>query len=171
LLEILRSVVQQNLDPSPTDLPDAPFALGTGAPLRILLAEDVPANQELVLALLDPLGHTVRIAQNGREAVEACRSEVFDLILMDVQMPVMGGVQAASAIRELANGKRAPIIALTAHAMKGDRERYLASGMEGYVSKPVRATQLFGEINRVMHSASPPAPLLSAREPLSVKLQ
>lgn len=117
---------------------------------RILVAEDTPENQELIRALFENRADSLRIVNNGREAVEAYRSESFDLILMDVQMPEMSGVEATAAIRDIeaASGARTPIIALTAHAMKGDRERYLASGMDGYVSKPIRSQDLFREISR-----------------------
>jgi signal transduction histidine kinase/CheY-like chemotaxis protein len=121
-----------------------------GEGLRILVAEDIPANQELILALFEKRGDSLTFANNGREAIEAYRSGTFDLILMDVQMPDIGGVEATAMIRrmEAATSKRTPIIALTAHAMKGDRERYLASGMDGYVSKPIRAEELIREVER-----------------------
>jgi PAS domain S-box-containing protein len=108
--------------------------------LRILLAEDSMVNQKLAMALLEQQGHTVTIAINGREAVEAAERESFDLILMDVQMPEMDGLEATAAIRawEVANGMHTPIIAMTAHALKGDRERCLEAGMDGYVAKPIR---------------------------------
>jgi signal transduction histidine kinase/CheY-like chemotaxis protein len=126
--------------------------------LRILVAEDIFENRELVLALFDNCGHSLRMVNNGREAVEALRNSAFDIVLMDMQMPEMGGVEATAAIRELEAGKgvRTPIIALTAHAMKGDRERYLACGMDGYVSKPIRPDDLFREIERC---TSRPAPV------------
>ncbi len=123
-------------------------------PLRILLAEDNPVNQRLALKLLEKRGHTVLVANNGREALEVlerARWEGFDAVLMDVQMPEMDGLEATANIRarERATGRHLPIIAMTAHAMKGDRERCLEAGMDGYVSKPVRAADLLEEIERL----------------------
>jgi CheY-like chemotaxis protein len=157
-LEVLERVVREKL--GRRILADPPVSLvapyGKRDSLRILLAEDIPENQELILALLEPQGHRLRIARNGAEAVEAFRQERFDLILMDIQMPVMGGVQATASIRaiEESQGTRTPILAITAHAMKGDRERYLAAGMDGYVSKPVDSAQLYGELDRLLTNPS-----------------
>jgi two-component system sensor histidine kinase/response regulator len=124
-------------------------------PLTILLAEDSLLNQKLALALLEPHGHTVVVAHNGREAVERASSRTFDLILMDVQMPEMDGLEATRAIRqsEAGGGVHVPIIAMTAHAMKGDRERCLEAGMDRYVSKPVRARELYAAIEELAPSA------------------
>ncbi|RPJ41203.1 MAG: sensor histidine kinase, partial [Candidatus Latescibacterota bacterium] len=93
-------------------------------------------------------GHSVRVCPNGREAVEAVRQEPFDLVVMDIQMPVMDGYEATAAIREweAGSGMRLPILALTARALKGDRERCLAAGMDGYVTKPIRPQTLLGAI-------------------------
>ncbi len=112
--------------------------------LRILVAEDHAINQRLVMSLLRKAGHSVAMAGDGAEAVAAFEREPFDLILMDVQMPVMDGLAATAAIRarERGTGSHAPIVALTAHAMKGDLERFLQSGMDGYVSKPIRPEEL-----------------------------
>jgi signal transduction histidine kinase/ActR/RegA family two-component response regulator len=109
-------------------------------PLRILVAEDNAVNQRLIMRLLEKRGHEVVITNNGREAVAAAARDDYDLILMDVQMPEMGGFEATTAIREQENscGKRHTILALTAHAMKGDEERCLAAGMDGYLTKPIR---------------------------------
>ena len=117
--------------------------------LRILLVEDNEVNRTLVTRLLGKHGHNVAVARNGREAVTAVQhgpGGVFDLILMDVQMPDMDGFETTAAIRgrELLTGGRVPIIAVTAYAMKGDRERCLAAGMDGYLSKPIRAQELLG---------------------------
>src|SRR5208337_4987123 len=113
--------------------------------LRILLAEDNAVNQKLASRLLEKRGHTVVVAANGREALKALEKEEFDLVLMDVSMPEMDGLEAARAIRaaEQTTGAHLPIIAMTAHAMKGDRERCLAAGMDGYLAKPVQARELF----------------------------
>jgi two-component system sensor histidine kinase/response regulator len=117
-------------------------------PLRVLLAEDNAVNQRLVLALLKKHGHTAVAVGNGRDAVAAVASDTFDIVLMDVQMPVMDGLEAIAAIRaaEGASGTRVPIIALTAHAMKGDREECVAAGADGYVTKPIDSVELFGQI-------------------------
>ncbi len=108
--------------------------------LRILLAEDSPVNQHLACGLLTGMGHEVVVAANGREALEALDSQEFDLVLMDVQMPEMDGLTAVREIRrrERGTGRRLPIVALTAHAMQGDRQRCLDAGMDDYLSKPVR---------------------------------
>ncbi|KAG1092807.1 hypothetical protein G6F39_009095 [Rhizopus arrhizus] len=122
-------------------------------PLEILLAEDNIVNQKLALRILEKFGHNVEIVSNGRLAVEAFESRSFDLILMDVQMPVMGGFEATQKIREiehLSGGKsHVPIIALTAHAMIGDREKCLQSGMDEYVTKPLRFPELIGAIKKI----------------------
>src|SRR5262249_26279151 len=115
-----------------------------GRPLRILLAEDNVVNQQVTLLTLEKQGHQGRVVGNGREALAALEEQPFDLILMDVQMPELDGLAAAAAIRrrEEAAGGHVPIIALTAHAMKGDRERCLAAGMDDYVSKPIHEEEL-----------------------------
>src|SRR6267378_531265 len=112
--------------------------------LRVLVAEDNLVNQRLVTRLLEKRGHFVVVAGNGREALVALEKESFDLVLMDVQMPVMDGFEATAAIRKREGGKgiRVPVVALTAHAMKGDREKCLAGGMDGYLTKPIRPQQL-----------------------------
>ena len=113
-------------------------------PLQVLLAEDSLVNQKLAVALLEKQGHHVTVVDNGREAMAATASGQFDLVLMDVQMPDMDGLEATEGIRarEKQTGTHIPIIAMTAHALKGDRERCLASGMDEYVSKPIRANTL-----------------------------
>ena len=114
------------------------------AVLHILLAEDNVVNQRLAVKLLEKRGHHVTLAANGKEAVEALERERFDLVFMDVQMPEMDGIEATKIIREReqGQGRRQPIIALTAHAMKGDEERCLAAGMDGYLTKPIRPKEL-----------------------------
>jgi len=113
--------------------------------LHILVAEDNAINQHVARKLLEHRGHTVAIAGNGREAVEICQREVFDAILMDVQMPEMDGFEATALLRsrERGSGRRVRIVALTAHAMKGDEERCLKGGMDGYVCKPIKPDELF----------------------------
>ncbi|MGH9404078.1 MAG: response regulator [Terriglobia bacterium] len=117
--------------------------------LRILLTEDNPVNQQLAVRLLEKHGHRVAVANNGREAIAALDKEKFHLVLMDIQMPVMGGFEATAAIRERekAAGGHIPIIAMTAHAMIGDRKKCLEAGMDGYVSKPVKIKALLDAID------------------------
>ena len=112
--------------------------------LRVLLAEDNLVNQRLAQAILERLGHRVTHAKTGREVIELWEKEAFDLILMDIQMPEMGGVEATAIIRERERGRggHIPIVAMTAHAMAGDRERFLAAGMDEYVSKPISQERL-----------------------------
>jgi PAS domain S-box-containing protein len=123
--------------------------------LRILLAEDNVVNQRFVVRLLEKLGHTVVAAANGREVLAALEKQAFDLVLMDVQMPEMDGLETTRIIRkrERSAGTHLPIIATTAHAMKGDRERCLAAGMDGYVSKPIRVEELFEAVERLVISS------------------
>jgi CheY-like chemotaxis protein len=118
--------------------------------LRILLAEDNAVNQRLTVSMLQKKGHEVVVAGDGKAALAALEERSFDLVLMDVQMPKMDGLEATAAIREREKGSKAhiPIIAMTAHAMKGDRERCLAAGMDDYVSKPLKSAELFEAIAR-----------------------
>jgi CheY-like chemotaxis protein len=128
--------------------PETPCRAATAhgiKPLRILVAEDNPVNRRLVALLLQKHGHSVVLAENGRQAVEAFERQTFDVILTDVQMPEMDGCQAAAAVRarerEL-HVRPTPIVALTAHAMKGDREKCLAAGMNDYLPKPISSVEL-----------------------------
>jgi signal transduction histidine kinase/DNA-binding response OmpR family regulator len=122
----------------------------TCAPLRILLAEDNAFNQKVALGLLRKMGHTITVANNGLEAVELHAKGSFDLILMDIQMPEMDGFAATSAIRlqQQQSGLRVPIVAMTAHAMQGDREKCLAGGMDDYIAKPISYKELLAVIQR-----------------------
>jgi two-component system, sensor histidine kinase and response regulator len=116
-------------------------------------------NQTLARRLLEKQGHTVVMASNGREAVEAFEADAFDLILMDVQMPELNGMEATEAIRKLEAGRRrTPIIALTAHAMASDRDLCLAAGMDGFVSKPIQTAELVSAIAQVCGKNLPSAP-------------
>jgi CheY-like chemotaxis protein len=119
--------------------------------LRILLAEDNMVNQKLTVRLLEKRGHTVVVAKTGKEALAVWKREPFDVVLMDVQMPEMDGFEATSAIREAERitGGHTPIIAMTAHAMAGDRQRCLTAGMDGYISKPIQAQTVFEAIAKV----------------------
>jgi PAS domain S-box-containing protein len=124
-------------------------------PLRVLLAEDNVVNQRLAVRLLEKEGHTVVVAGDGAKALEALERQAFDLILMDVQMPIMDGVETTAAIRKLeqSNGAHIPIVAMTAHAMAGDRQKFLSLGMDGYVSKPIHSADLFDTIENVFASS------------------
>jgi len=113
-------------------------------PLRVLVADDAPINQEVAVGLLELLGHTAEVAEDGRQAVESFQRETFDLVLMDLEMPEMDGLAATAAIRRLeeTTGTHVPILAMTAHAMKGFREQCIEAGMDGYVSKPIQPQEL-----------------------------
>ena len=128
-----------------------PVPIAFESPLRILLAEDNVVNQKLAVRLLEKRGHLVTVAATGVEAVEAARRGTFDLVLMDVQMPDMDGLEATRIIRdsEQETGRRIPIIAMTARAMKGDRESCLESGMDGYLAKPIQPRELFEVLESV----------------------
>jgi signal transduction histidine kinase/CheY-like chemotaxis protein len=121
---------------------------------RILLAEDNLVNQKLAVRLLEKQGHLIQVAENGKLALEAWRQGHFDLVLMDMMMPEMDGLEATRAIRaeETRRGGHIAIVAMTANAMQGDRERCLAAGMDGYVSKPIKPEALFKEMERAMHA-------------------
>jgi PAS domain S-box-containing protein len=152
-------------------VPEVPPA--SSRPLRVLVAEDNPVNQKLALALLQKRGHEVTLAGNGAEALAALGVDggaataagPFDVVLMDVQMPEMDGLEATARIRaaEAASGRHLPVIAMTAYAMKGDKERCLAAGMDGYVAKPVRPQELYAALDAVLPARpaaapGPPAP-------------
>jgi PAS domain S-box-containing protein len=136
---------RQQLAPSNSSPPAASVP-----PLHILLAEDNVVNQKVAASLLQKQGHAVEVARNGAEALAALTRERFDLILMDLQMPVMNGYDATKAIRaaERAGGRHVPIVALTAHAMKGDRETCLKAGMDDYLGKPIHPMELVAVIER-----------------------
>jgi len=152
LMIVLSGASARQNAPAPAAKPAAADAAPAG-PMRLLLAEDNPVNQKFAIRVLEGAGHTVVVANNGREAVDRSGSEAFDLILMDVQMPVLDGLDATREIRarEAASGggRRVPIIAMTANAMAGDREMCLDAGMDGYVPKPVKRDVLFAEMGRV----------------------
>ena len=140
---IVTAMAEHSQKPERDESTSAPIQPSERA-LRVLLAEDNPVNQTLAVRVLERLGHRVQVANNGREAIERAEAEQFDLILMDVQMPEMDGLEATSAIRaaEAGTGKHVPIVAMTAHAMKGDREKCLGAGMDGYLAKPIRIDDL-----------------------------
>ena len=137
---------------------NASSSAGGSAPLRVLLAEDNHVNQKLASTMLQKRGHQVTVANDGAEAIELLKHNEFDLILMDVHMPHMGGFEATTAIRadERARGgmTHLPIIALTALAMSGDREACMRSGMDAYVSKPISPADLFGTLEKLFPNRS-----------------
>ncbi len=149
--DLLDTVLQSVGQPIVDEVLSQTFEQKRGPKLSILLAEDGLINQKVALGLLGNRGHNVHVANNGREAVEALDNGKFDVVLMDVQMPEMDGFEATAAIREKerATGRHMPVIAMTASAMKGDRERCLAAGMDDYVSKPIDPEQLFGVLDEV----------------------
>ena len=147
LMDLLRVCDGPGEDRRRTALIDrtvAPRPEPNGRRLRVLLAEDHPINQMVAARLLETLGHEVTVVGDGKAAVETLEGGTFDLVLMDVQMPEMDGFEAVAAIRarEAHSGGHVPVIALTAHAMKGDRERCLANGFDGYLAKPVQEAEL-----------------------------
>ncbi len=143
--------------PLPPEIPSPPAFWTTASnlpSLHILLAEDNLVNQKLAVRLLEKMGHTVRVANTGREVLQALAQEKFDVLFMDIQMPEMGGVETTEAIRaqEKVTGGHLPIIAITAYAMAGDRERYLAAGMDDHVSRPIQIQELKAVLERILTS-------------------
>ncbi len=128
--------------------------------LKVLLADDNSFNQRLAVRVLKGMGHTIVVANDGREAVQAWEKEVFDLVLMDVQMPEMDGFEATTAIREKeeALGRHTPIIAMTAHAMLGYREKCLEAGMDDYIAKPIQLSELAAKIDLCISRETKPNP-------------
>jgi signal transduction histidine kinase/CheY-like chemotaxis protein len=135
-----------------------PAVSRNSAGIEILLAEDNPVNQKVAVRMLEKRGYSIQVAATGREALDAVAQRRFDLILMDVQMPEMDGMEATIAIRdrEKITGAHTPIIALTAHAMLSDRERFRAAGMDGYASKPIQIEELEREIARLTEPIAHP---------------
>ena len=135
---------------------------------RILLAEDNPVNQQVAATMLRKRGHQVDIVGDGAQAITAVQAHTYDLVLMDIQMPVMDGLAATAGIRALPQGRDVPIVAVTAHALAGDRERCLAAGMTGYLTKPFKAQDLFAAIEAsVMPAPASPATLAVPPAPAS----
>jgi two-component system sensor histidine kinase/response regulator len=155
LLAAARHALGAPLPASSVPAPDTPRVPGRAPArgLRVLVAEDNPVNQRLALAILEHEGYAAVLAANGVEALRLFDAEPFDLILMDVQMPELGGFETTALIREREQrtGHHTPIVAVTAHAMDGDRERCLAAGMDAYISKPLRA----GELTELLASMAP----------------
>jgi signal transduction histidine kinase/CheY-like chemotaxis protein len=144
---VLETPLKASVEPNPEEA--GPYEPPMVTPRKVLLAEDNVVNQRVAIGLLNRRGHQVTVVTNGQEAVDAVARERFDVVLMDLQMPVMGGIEATQSIRtrerELSIG-RTRIVAMTAHAMSGDRERCLAAGMDGYLSKPTESRTLFAEV-------------------------
>jgi two-component system sensor histidine kinase/response regulator len=156
LKESLRAALMRSLRAPAENKPrKAGMARAKG---RILVVEDNVVNQKLTMRLLEKMGHQAVLARNGLEALEAAKCGGFDLVLMDLQMPVMGGLEATNKIRksESGTGQHLPIVAMTAHAAAQDERNCLAAGMDGYLTKPVRREQLAEEIERVMLRIQPP---------------
>ena len=171
ILAALSGAIRDKRTPAAVRQTDGDGAAQTTKRMRLLLAEDNPVNQRVALHILQKGGHSVLAVGNGREAVDALAREDFDAVLMDVQMPEMDGFEATDAIRtkERITGQHVPIIAMTAHAMKGDRERCLESGMDDYVAKPVHAAELLRVIQKFaapsLVASVPESPAAVAAEP------
>ena len=130
--------------------------------LKVLLAEDNPVNQQVAIAMLVKRGHEVHVVGNGREAVDAVAEREYDIVLMDIQMPEMDGFEATKAIRATARGARLPIVAMTAHALSGERERCLSHGMTDYLAKPFKAHELFQLVEQHHEAEATPTPASAA---------
>jgi two-component system, sensor histidine kinase and response regulator len=172
------TVLARTARPGPVPMPPESAAADSTRSLKILLTEDNVVNQRVATGLLQKRGHQITVANNGAEALAALEQQAFDLILMDVQMPIMGGFEATAEIRrrEAESGSRIRIVAMTAHAMTGDRERCLAAGMDAYLSKPINPATLYATVEHDKAPGSaeeekPPAPALPFdREALLVRL-
>jgi len=162
----LQTAIGRALDrkpaPAPVRAAPAPAAppRADAAPARVLLVEDNIVNQKVAVGLLTRRGHAVTVAGDGQQALDLVARERFDVVLMDVQMPVMGGLEATSAIRERekSSGEHIRIVAMTAHALNGDRERCLAAGMDGYLPKPIEPEMLYAVVEQTIADARPQTP-------------
>jgi CheY-like chemotaxis protein len=154
LLESILSVLQRESKSQPPALVTRHTLRETRHQARILLAEDNAVNQTLAVRLLEKRGYSVCVAGDGQAALAALEKDSFDIVLMDIQMPGMDGFEATARIREKEklSGEHIPIIALTAHALKGDQERCIAAGMDRYVSKPIRTSELVSAIENLLAS-------------------
>ncbi|WP_182867402.1 response regulator [Rhodopirellula sp. JC639] len=158
LLEALLTIFGQRAAENHSPLSASAEPVEASLRLKILLAEDGLVNQRVAVGLLQMRGHEVTIANNGKEAVDAIRNDRYDVVLMDVQMPEMDGLEATMAIRQMEKprGRHTPIIAMTAAAMKGDREKCLEVGMDGYISKPIDPDQLTRTLSAFAPAVSQP---------------
>jgi two-component system, sensor histidine kinase and response regulator len=178
LIEAIQNALTTSAAPrSAPDLTTRQSRRGEEARLKVLLAEDNAVNQKVAMRLLEQDGHTVTVVNTGRAALLALEQREFDMVFMDVQMPEMDGFEATAAIRENEKdtGRHVPIIAMTAHAMSGDRERCIAAGMDGYTSKPIRQRELVEEIDRVRAAIidgryNPPEARTTVKDSLNGKL-
>jgi two-component system sensor histidine kinase/response regulator len=150
IVTVLRSVPGVEA-PRPAPASSQPVLAPTVRRLHILLAEDNPVNQALAVRLLEKRGHTVVVAGDGQEALDCLEAEPFDLVLMDVQMPILGGIEATRLLRERESesGAHIPVIAVTARAMSGDREECLKVGFDDYIAKPIQSKELYKMIDRL----------------------
>jgi two-component system, sensor histidine kinase and response regulator len=157
LLRAVNAALALEEQGTPSSAPVAGPAAFETRSLHILLAEDNAVNQKLAMRVLEKRGHAVSLAETGKVALETFEKQDFDLILMDLQMPEMDGLEATVAIRkrEQLSGKHIPIIAMTANAMPGDKERCLAAGMDGYVSKPLQVKELLAMIEECVPATAP----------------
>jgi CheY-like chemotaxis protein len=157
---ILAALGRNGLPPGPDENAVTACTVVSHHSLRVLVAEDNAVNQRLVVRILEKLGHSAILAGDGRQAVQEAARNDIDLVLMDVQMPEMDGFEATAEIRaqERETGTHHPIIAMTAHAMKGDQERCLAAGMDGYLSKPIQLRMLREILEQVESSISERVP-------------
>jgi CheY-like chemotaxis protein len=153
---------QPSPDPAARDAAGAE-TLGERHPLRILLAEDNAVNQKLALRLLSQMGYDAEVAGDGQQAIDALERDDFDVVLMDVQMPELDGLEATRRIRARWPDRALKIVAMTANAMAGDREACLAAGMDDYISKPVRSAELTAALERVPTETRKPAPKQKGR--------
>jgi len=146
LLNLVLAALQSS--PAAPSPPESCDGRGPARRLHVLLADDAPVNQEVAAGLLELRGHSVEVVGNGREALDALGRRPFDVVLLDIEMPGMDGLEATAAIRaiEETTGRHTPIIAMTAHALKGFRERCIEAGMDGYVSKPIQPAELYEAI-------------------------
>jgi CheY-like chemotaxis protein len=149
---LLIPMQQKEDDLSKKSLPGQKPLQWRGPTLNVLLAEDNSINVEFIEAVLMKFGHKVIVAENGKVALDKLQTNVFDLVLMDIQMPVMDGVEALKVLRELEalGGKQLTVVAMTAYALMGDREKYLNMGFDGYLSKPFTTRELLNELVRVV---------------------
>jgi CheY-like chemotaxis protein len=149
--DLLERILEALQVPSARAPARAPAARPAGRRLRVLVAEDNEVNQRVAVGMLERAGHRAVVVENGRQVLAALAREAFDLVLMDVQMPELDGFETTAAIRERERGtpRHVPIVALTAHAMKGDAERCLASGMDAYLAKPLQPAELVAVIGRL----------------------